>query len=101
MGELLGIERNDDRVDEEGAKRVEIGLPDIRHEVRLLGADLAESDEPLLATLQAIRAHIAEVAAELEVAEVAAVIPPQRERSLRLDHQPGRGLLRAREWRRA
>lgn len=74
-------------------------LPRIQSEaiVRLLGGDLAESDEALLASLQAIRVDIAEVAARLDVAEAAAATLPHRERYLRLVHELGRGLLRAHE----
>ena len=74
-------------------------LPRIQSEaiVRLLGGDLAESDEALLVSLQAIRADIAEVAAGLDAAEAAAATLPHRERYLRLVHELGRGLLRAHE----
>ena len=74
-------------------------LPRIQSEaiVRLLGADLAESDDALLASLQAIRTDIAHVAAQLDLAEAAAATLPHRERYLRLVHQLGRGLLRAHE----
>jgi PadR family transcriptional regulator, regulatory protein AphA len=74
-------------------------LPRIQSEaiVRMLGADLAESDEAVLASLQAIRTDIADVAARLDVAEAVAASLPHRERYLRLVHQLGRGLLRAHE----
>jgi PadR family transcriptional regulator AphA len=74
-------------------------LPRIQSEaiVRMLGGDLAESDEALLTSLQAMRADIAEVAARLDVAEAVAGTLPHRERYLQLVHNLGRGLLRAHE----
>ena len=74
-------------------------LPRIQSEaiVRMLAGDLAESDEALLASLQAMRDDIADVTARLEVGEAVAATLPHRERYLRLVHQLGRGLLRAHE----
>ena len=74
-------------------------LPRIQSEaiVRMLAGDLAESDEALLASLQAMREDIADVTARLEVGEAVAATLPHRERYLRLVHQLGRGLLRAHE----
>ncbi len=74
-------------------------LPRIQSEaiVRMLAGDLAESDEALLASLQAMREDIADVTARLDVGEAVAATLPHRERYLRLVHQLGRGLLRAHE----
>ncbi len=74
-------------------------LPRMQSEaiVRMLAGDLAESDEALLASLQAMRGDIADVTARLEVGEAVAATLPHRERYLRLVHQLGRGLLRAHE----
>ena len=74
-------------------------LPRIQSEaiVRLLAGDLAESDAALVASLQAMRADIAEVAAGLDAGEEIAATLPHRERYLRLVHELGRGILRAHE----
>ena len=74
-------------------------LPRIQSEaiVRVLAGDPAESDEALLAGLEAMRSEIAEVTASLDDAEARAGTLPHRERYLMLVHRLGRGLLRAHE----
>ena len=69
-------------------------LPRIQHEavVKLLAADLAD-DATVLASLQAMRAEIADVRTRLDAAEDVAAMLPHRARYLRLVHSLGRGLL--------
>jgi PadR family transcriptional regulator AphA len=74
-------------------------LPRIQSEaiVRLLGADLAESDAAVLTSLRAMRADIANARAGLDVADEIATTLPHRECYLRLVHRFGRALLDAHE----
>ena len=74
-------------------------LPRIQSEaiVRLLAGDLAESDEALLGSLEAMRADIVEASANLDIGEAVAATLPHRERYVLLVHKLGRGLLRAHE----
>ena len=76
-------------------------LPRIQHEavVKLLAADLADDDETVLRSLQALRKEIADAGSRLDLAEEVASTLPHRERYLRLVHKLGRGLLQAHaEW---
>ncbi|MGH3030897.1 MAG: hypothetical protein ACRDNE_09060 [Gaiellaceae bacterium] len=75
-------------------------LPRVQHEavVKLLAADLVD-DATVLASLAAMRADIADLAARLDVADAVAVTLPHRERYLRLVHGLGRRILAAHlEW---
>jgi hypothetical protein len=60
--------------------------------VRVLAGDLGD-DAALSASLEGMRAEIAAVRANLDVAEAAAAALPHRERYLRLIHRYGRALL--------
>jgi DNA-binding PadR family transcriptional regulator len=75
-------------------------LPRIQQEaaVRLLAADLTD-DAAVLASLEAMRADIAEASAQLDEGEAVAETLPHRERYLHLVHRLGRALLTAHaEW---
>jgi DNA-binding PadR family transcriptional regulator len=69
-------------------------LPRMQNEaiVRVLAGDLGD-DAALSASLEGMRAEIAAVRANLDVAEAAAAALPHRERYLRLIHCYGRALL--------
>ena len=74
------------------------GFPRIQHEavVRVLAGDLV-GDQAILASIEGLRADLAELSARLDVAEAMAETLPHRARYIRLTHSLGRKLLRAHE----
>jgi DNA-binding PadR family transcriptional regulator len=66
--------------------------------IRLLAADLV-GDELVLRSLRALRDHVADLGARLDVAEAMASTIPHRERYLLLNHGLARRIVQAhREW---
>jgi DNA-binding PadR family transcriptional regulator len=66
--------------------------------IRLLAADVVGED-PVLRSLRALRDHVADHAARLDVAEAVASTLPHRERYLLLNHRLARRIVEAhREW---
>jgi PadR family transcriptional regulator, regulatory protein AphA len=75
-------------------------LPRIQNEgiVRVLAADLV-GEEPVVASLQALRIELADVLARLDVAEAVAETLPHRRKYLLLNHRLSRRLVAAfEEW---
>jgi PadR family transcriptional regulator AphA len=72
-------------------------FPRIQNEAvaRVLASDLAEDGSVVIGSLQALRAEIEELAAEVDEAERRATTIPHRERQLRLVRSLGRRLLDA------
>jgi PadR family transcriptional regulator AphA len=71
-------------------------FPRMQHDavVRLLAADLV-GEQPVLESLRALRAEIADISARLDAAEAIAATIPGRERYLLLNHRLARRIVKA------